>query len=185
MSLKRLCSKIRGKRKNCNFYLLRKTVLKIKLYHILTLAATTLSIVGCILFTQLPQILKLDQNTSITLLENETTKLKVDLVDINPGSDITYTINLYTNVDNGLNIFLSFDGEGNKGDLQKYVNVSFVSEVTSVTKSLSEVLNNGESFDMGKDIKKIDVSYSMPESIGNEAQNAYADFYINLNAKRV
>ncbi len=159
--------------------------MKIKIYHILTLTATALSVIGCVLFSKIPQILELDHNTSITLLENETTKLKVDLVDINPGNDVEYTINLYTNVDSGLNIFVTFDGQDNKGDLQKYLNVSFTSELASISKPLSEVLTNNESFNMGKDINKIVVKYSMPETIGNEAQNAFADFYINLNAKRV
>lgn len=164
--------------------------MKIKIYHILTLLAASLSIVGCILFTKLPQILNLDRNTSITLLENETTKLKVDLNDINPGNNVEYRINLYTNVNNGLSIFVSFDNEINKGSLQDYLNVTFTSEldseiINSVTKPLSEVLTNKESFNMGKDIKYLYVSYSMPESVGNEAQDAFADFYLTINAKRI
>lgn len=132
----------------------------------------------------MPRILLLESNTTVTINENETTTLKVDLNDIYPGKEAAYTINIYTKVDNGLNISLTFDDEINKGDLQKYLDINFSSEFVSISKPLDDVLSNKEKFDMGQDIKHISIVYSMPLTIGNEAQNSFADFYINLNAKR-
>lgn len=155
-----------------------------KIYRILVLLTTVMSILGCVIFSQFPRVLFLENNTTLTINENETTSLKVDLSDIYPGNSAEYTINLYTSVKNGLNISVSFDGDSNKGDLDKYLNVSFSSESVSINKSLHDVLTSKETFDMGQDIKHISIVYTMPSSIGNEAQNSFADFYINLNANR-
>lgn len=135
--------------------------MNIKIYRILTLLATCMSILGCILFSQFPKILPLESNTTVTIKENETTTLKVDLNNIYPGSEATYQINLYANVYNGLNVSVSFNDEINKGDLQKYLDIKFTSELVSISKPLSDVLSSKESFDMGQDIKYISIVYSM------------------------
>ncbi len=161
-----------------------KHKLKTKIYHILTLLTTSLSILGCILFSNVRSALMLERNTSLTINENETKSLKVELNDIYPGSENKYVINVYTKYETGLNISLKFDGSENKGDLANYLTVICESENVTVNKSLSEVLSNDESFDMGKDVKHINLTYLMSTSIGNEAQNSFADFYIEVNAKR-
>ncbi len=158
--------------------------MKNNVYRILTLLSASLSIIGCVLFSTMRSALLLEPNTSLTINENETKNLKVELNDIYPGSADTYVINIYTEYETGLNISITFDGEENKGDLANYLDVSFNSESVSVTKPLKEVLSSKESFDMGIDIKHISLTYSMPITIGNEAQNSFADFYIELNAKR-
>lgn len=155
-----------------------------RIYKILTLLTTSLSLIGCVLFSQMRRAISLESNTTITLSENETATLKADLKDIYPGSENEYVVNLNNESRTSYSVTLTFDGEINKGNLDKYLTVIFESETVSFNKSLNEVLSSKETFNMGNDVKHIKLTYVMPSDIGNEAQDSFADFYIDISAKR-
>lgn len=155
-----------------------------RIYKILTLLATSLSLIGCVLFSQVRRAISLESNTTITLSENETATLKADLKDIYPGSENKYIVNLNNESRASYSVSLKFDGGINKGNLDQYLTVTFESESVSFTKLLKEVLSSKETFDMGNNVKHIKLTYLMPSEIGNEAQNSFADFYIDISAKR-
>lgn len=155
-----------------------------RIYKILTLLTTSLSLIGCVLFSQVRRAISLESNTTITLSENETATLKADLKDIYPGSENEYVVNLNSESRVSYSVTLTFDGEINKGNLDRYLTVTFESESVSFTKLLSEVLSSKETFSMGNDVKHIKLTYVMSSEIGNEAQDSFADFYIDISAKR-
>ena len=59
---------------------------------------------------------------------------------------------------------------------EKYTNVN-------LEQTLKELLENGETFNLGAGVKSVTIIYSMPESVGNESKGATADFYIDVTAK--
>ncbi len=155
-----------------------------KIYQILTLLSSALAVIGCVFLGQLFSVSTLEAVTTVTLNENVSKELKVDLYDIVPGSERTYTINISYEYEGDMRLTMSFDGGSNKGDLHNYLSVSFTSANASYEKPLCEAFESDAPFDMGIDVKNVVVSYKMWADIGNEAQDAYADFSLILLAKR-
>ena len=69
------------------------------------------------------------------------------------------------------------------GELSNYLSLSISANEFNINKSFKEVLNKNEVFVLGPSVRKISLTYSMDESVGNEAQNTYANFYIDLMSK--
>lgn len=142
-----------------------------------------LALIGIVLFSYFRNTSKNMNNITITINEEITTKLDVDLKEINPGSEEKYSINLDSEDLSLYCISLQFLEKDNKGNLDEYLTLVLNANDYKIEKNLHEVLVNEEKFDLGVNVKNIYVAYKMDESVGNEAQNATTDFSINLTAK--
>lgn len=127
---------------------------------------------------------KLDNVTTIEINDEITKNLNVDLKDIAPGTKTKYLINIEGLELSSFNVSLSFYEKNNPGTLSEYLTLSLTANDFNVTKSLKEILNNKDTYELGNDVKQISLVYLMDESVGNEAQDTYANFYIDLKASK-
>lgn len=142
-----------------------------------------LTLIGIVLFSYFRTTKQEVNDITITINEETTTRLDVDLKEINPGSEEKYSINLDSEDLSLYYVSLQFVDKGNSGNLDKYLTLVLSTNDYKIEKSLYEVLTNEEKFDLGTNVKNIYVIYKMDESIGNEAQNTTVDFSINLTVK--
>lgn len=142
-----------------------------------------LTLIGIVLFSYFRTTKQEVNDITITINEETTTRLDVDLKEINPGSEEKYSINLDSEDLSLYYVSLQFVDKGNSGNLDKYLTLVLSTNDYKIEKSLYEVLINEEKFDLGTNVKNIYVIYKMDESIGNEAQNTTVDFSINLTVK--
>lgn len=154
------------------------------IYRILTLTAVALIAGGCVLVYYLINIPSLDNVATISLKENESKTLKVDLSELYPGSKSEYKINIGYEYTDDMRLTMQFDGANDAGSLADYLTVSFSSESVEYQKSLAEAFSSPTAYDMGVGVKTITIDYSMSEDAGNETQGAYADFDLILRASR-
>ena len=127
---------------------------------------------------------KLDNVTTIEINDEITKNLNVDLKDIAPGTETKYLINIEGLELSSFNVSLSFYEKNNPGTLSEYLTLSLTANDFNVTKSLKEILTNKDTYELGNDVKQISLVYLMDESVGNEAQDTYANFYIDLKASK-
>ncbi len=127
---------------------------------------------------------KLDNVTTIEINDEITKNLNVDLKDIAPGTKTKYLINIEGLELSSFNVSLSFYEKNNPGTLSEYLTLSLTANDFNVTKSLKEILINKDTYELGNDVRQISLVYLMDESVGNEAQDTYANFYIDLKASK-
>ncbi len=151
--------------------------------YILVLSCTAVSLTGILLYYFFKKNTELENATTITINEETTKSLKVDLVDIAPGSRSSYTINIESKYFDDFDFSIKFYEKDDPGELSNYLSLSLTANEYSVTKSFKEILNSEEIFSLGNNVRKISLLYTMDESVGNEAQNTYANFYIELTSK--
>ena len=105
-----------------------------------------------------------------------------------PGSEKGYTLQFEGN-SNGKYLFNFHFNEIGNGELKKYLNVGIKMNGEVVYEcSLMELLSgqNNLSFELKilrKEIVEFELIYLMPESIGNEAQNALGKFNLLVSIK--
>lgn len=165
-------------------YLKKKISLKRLLKITLGSLCVTVSLVGILLYLNLKKGEKLDNVTTIEINDEITKNLNVDLKDIAPGTKTKYLINIEGLELSSFNVSLSFYEKNNPGTLSEYLTLSLTANDFNVTKSLKEILNNKDIYELGNDVKQISLVYLMDESVGNEAQDTYANFYIDLKASK-
>ncbi len=151
--------------------------------NILVLVTSALSLIGVLLFVNFKKNTVLPNEITVTINEETTKNLKIDLEDIVPGSKRSYTINIDSKYFDEFNFSISFYELDDPGELSNYLSLSISANEFNINKSFKEVLNKNEVFVLGPSVRKISLTYSMDESIGNEAQNTYANFYIDLMSK--
>ena len=151
--------------------------------NILVLVTSALSLIGVLLFVNFKKNTVLPNEITVTINEETTKNLKIDLEDIVPGSKRSYTINIDSKYFDEFNFSISFYELDDPGELSNYLSLSISANEFNINKSFKEVLNKNEVFVLGPSVKKISLTYSMDESVGNEAQNTYANFYIDLMSK--
>lgn len=144
----------------------------------------TVSLVGILLYLNLKKGEKLDNVTTIEINDEITKNLNVDLKDIAPGTKTKYLINIEGLELSSFNVSLSFYEKNNPGTLSEYLTLSLTANDFNVTKSLKEILINKDTYELGNDVRQISLVYLMDESVGNEAQDTYANFYIDLKASK-
>lgn len=149
---------------------------------ILVLITSALSLTGVLLFVHFQKSAVPNQIT-VTINEETTKNLKIDLTDIVPGSETSYTINIDSKYFGDYDFSISFYEKDDPGELSNYLSLKISANEFNVNKSFKEILNKNETFDLGSNIRKISLTYIMDENVGNEAQNAYANFYIDLVSK--
>ncbi len=143
------------------------------------------SVAGGLLFLHLEDSLVLDKFTTISVKDQTVHSLQVNLSDLSPASEENYVINIQSQDLSSLNIYLKFYPDENPGNLSDFLSLDLYANDISVTKSLSEVLQNKETFALGSGVMKISLTYKMDKAVGNEAQNTFANFYIDLMAKTI
>lgn len=151
--------------------------------NILVLVTSALSLIGVLLFVNFKKNTVLPNEITVTINEETTKNLKIDLEDIVPGSKRSYTINIDSKYFDEFNFSISFYELDDPGELSNYLSLSISANEFNINKSFKEVLNKNEVFVLGPSVKKISLTYTMDESVGNEAQNTYANFYIDLMSK--
>lgn len=151
--------------------------------NILVLVTSALSLIGVLLFVNFKKNTVLPNEITVTINEETTKNLKIDLEDIVPGSKRSYTINIDSKYFDEFNFSISFYELDDPGELSNYLSLSISANEFNINKSFKEVLNKNEVFVLGPSVRKISLTYSMDESVGNEAQNTYANFYIDLMSK--
>ena len=151
--------------------------------NILVLGTSALSLIGVLLFVNFKKNTVLPNEITVTINEETTKNLKIDLENIVPGSKTSYTINIDSKYFDDFNFSISFYELDDPGELSNYLSLSISANEFNINKSFKEVLNKNEVFVLGTNVRKISLTYIMDESIGNEAQNTYANFYIDLMSK--
>ena len=151
--------------------------------NILVLVTSALSLIGVLLFVNFKKNTVLPNEITVTINEETTKNLKIDLEDIVPGSKRSYTINIDSKYFDDFNFSISFYELDDPGELSNYLSLSISANEFNINKSFKEVLNKNEVFVLGPSVRKISLTYTMDESVGNEAQNTYANFYIDLMSK--
>lgn len=127
---------------------------------------------------------KLQKNTTITVKQDTTRTLEAEITGIYPGNSREYVINLNVKDAEILDISLAFrNKENNDGKLKNYIDVTISAGDVKIEKTLKELLDDDAKYDLGDNVKTITITYTMPESVGNESKGATADFYIDISAK--
>ena len=139
---------------------------------------------GCALIYFISGGDKLQKNTTITIKEDTVKTLEANITGICPGDDREYVINFNVKDAKIFDISLAFrEREDRVGTLKNFINVKITTADERIEKTLKELLENGETFNLGAGVKSVTIIYSMPESVGNESKGATADFYIDVTAK--
>ena len=159
--------------------------MKANLKFILMGLCVAVSLAGAFLYLHLEKSLVLDKFTTVSVKDQTVTSLQVNLSDLSPASEENYVISLESQDLSSLNIYLKFYPDENPGNLSDFLSLDISANDVSVTKSLSEVLQNKETFALGRDVTEISLTYKMDKAVGNEAQNTFANFYIDLMAKTI
>lgn len=150
---------------------------------ILVSLCAALSLTGVLLYFHFKQNMVMDKVTIITIKEDVVKNLAVKIDDIAPGSENNYVINIESNDISVFNISLTFYNGDNPGNLSDYLSLSLKANDLNIEKPLKSILEDKETIDLGRNVKEISLTYKMPIDVGNEAQNSYANFYIDLIAK--
>ncbi|MBR5192297.1 MAG: hypothetical protein IKW33_02700 [Clostridia bacterium] len=139
----------------------------------------TLACVG--LFFSMQNNNNLNKNTIINVSEETNLTLKAEIKDLYPGKTEDYVISFVGNNAEDYFITLNFNG-ANDGKLKNYIKVEIKTENSVINKTLLELLN-GELISLGKGVKEINISYTMPVDVGNEAQGTTISFNVEIEAK--
>ncbi len=122
------------------------------------------------------------QGKTVVAVNGDTNKtLTAELSDFYPGLTKTFEIRLDGSAADDYVVTLNFRHEQG-GKLEDYLMVVISTSEIKIEKTLKELLD-GEEISLGKNADEIYISYTMPESVGNESQGTTANFYIDLTAK--
>lgn len=130
-----------------------------------------------------------DFSKEITVEINGTTTslLKIGELNLKPGEDCEYNVNLKSKATGDYKISLDFT-EITYSELKNFINVEIIVRDDEIyTKTLSELLDGEENTEFICSLKgdvatRIHIRYYMPQEVGNEAQGKVADFNVVLTA---
>ena len=162
-------------------------MLKVKMTHGIIIALCTLIVFGISLSIYFVAS-RDDRNIIDVKLDSSESQSSVEFCALGlvPGKSVEYTIRLTNEVEGEYNITLEFEEEAEQ-ELKKYVFAKIEVGGKIICDSLLADLFNGEklsfsgalSSDKSRNIK---ITYYMPDSVGNEAQNAEANFELRITA---
>ena len=150
---------------------------------ILSGVCLTAAIAGVIVYANFKDKVVLSKVTNISVNSETTKKLEVNLNDFEPGKESSYSILIKSKDVSVFDFSLSFYQEDKTGSLADYLSLEIVCNDFTYTNSLAKVLNDQETIQLGNNVKEINLKYKMEKEVGNEAQDAYVNFYIDLMAK--
>ncbi len=125
---------------------------------------------------------------SITLRDNTTSEMEIQLLDIAPDTQSEYTINLKANKGDSFDVTLDFVKTG-ADSLAQYIDVDVTVNGESVGKSILSQLLDGKQINFCADFSdskknEVVIAYKMDADVGDEAQATSADFDVILTSKR-
>ncbi len=160
-----------------------------KLKIILVLVSIAMSFLGATFWVVLQNENNLNNNVVVDL-DNENVQETLDGInfkDFHPGHNEKYEITLKGDLSDDYEVTLDFHeikSEGKDNALANYINVKIETQEKTIEKGLKELLD-GKQIELGKKASTIDITYYMPEDVGNESQGTSVEFYIELTAKSV
>lgn len=146
------------------------------------LTCIVLAFAGFLFWSLLQKQENLKAHTVIKIRGETTKTLHADLDGFYPGSEQSYEIALSGESPETYEITLHFRSAAGSGNLGDYLLVTIRTKEVTIEKQLKDLLG-GKKVSLGTNANEITITYTMPESTGNEAQGATADFYIDLMAK--
>ena len=127
-----------------------------------------------------------DESVKEVSLEREgltESSLKFDTRDMNPGESRGYAVVLHGGSAETLSVLLTF--EDATGALSDYLEVDIRCEDYELHGTLTELLEQGKEFTCNFKRKyRIEIEYTLPESVGNEVMGAEAEFTLRIEASR-
>ena len=154
---------------------------KIKI--ILTLACVAAAFIGVLLYFLLSGEDRLERYTTVKINGETVKTFSSDVGGIYPGQMTEYEIALVGAEAENLFVTLDFRCKED-GELKQFVKVRITAGETTIEKTLAELLSDDEIVSLGKNVRQINIVYSMDLDVGNEAQGTNVAFYIDLAAKR-
>lgn len=138
-------------------------------------------IVMAVSFFVLQETVGVDLESSIKINDVGVTEKEISIVglDLLPGENKEYGINLLEGDSLSFDITFGFDPKGND-TLKEYLNVEVTIGDISITKTMTEAFDEGFIFRGINEEEKIVINYFMPENVGNEAQNKEISFSLNI-----
>lgn len=166
--------------------------MKRTLSRLLTISIALLTLVGVALgIVLIKSHGDFKKNADIIVSEDETIKVKdldVSLTGFYPGKSQEYDISLVCEAEGSYKITLSFKKVGD-GTLENYIDTEVSADGESKGANLLKNYFEGEevSFNANVDSKEplvINVKYSMPLEVGDEAQNAVTNFDLTVKIEK-
>ncbi len=156
---------------------------------ILILALCVYALLGIILLLYVATAHK-DYRKEIILVVDDTPTAVLDMswLDINPGETFEYTVKLKCKAFGNYSLNFSF-GENSRGGLEDFIDVEIKHEDISYKNSLKTLLDSDVIYTFDCYLNKntateISITYSMPENVGNDAQNSFSDFSVLLTTSK-
>lgn len=160
-----------------------------KLKYILIILSVVVALTGLTIFGVLRDENNLEENTTLTIDGKGTSEsYKVELTGFAPGDTKGYTIHLTAEDSlSDYSVKIKFDNHDKPGTLDEFlfVTITVDGEVVKVDNTnLTELLNADEIY-LGDGISEITISFTMPESAGDESQNTSTVFDVVVTASNV
>ena len=151
----------------------------------LLIALGVLILVGGALVGYYTFFLKEDEVVYIDLSDEGTETLSFDKLDLVPGEKAEYTVILKSELDGKHKVSLDFKDNNKEMNLKDYAYVTLRLNGTEICNRLLAEVLDGEVFETEIELKanseaELEIIYYLPESVGNEAENAEADFELNI-----
>lgn len=143
-----------------------------KIKYVLITSSLLVIILLIILIINMPKTL--DEQTIIKVDGELKENYSVTIESLYPGKEILYTIELVGTTPKYT--YLDFYNESN-GILKDYIDVIIKTDEIEINKQLNELLE-GDSYFVGNNINKIEITYKMKLESGNDTQKQ--DIHFNL-----
>ena len=160
-----------------------------KLKIILPIAAVALLLVGVVLLALTLGLPKNEFVKDLTLNDSDVTQENIELSanGLIPGDSREYTLNFKGKATGNYSLSFEFVEVG-QGALKDFVDVTLQCGENVYSYKLAQLLD-GTSVNFHcristQEVTVVKIIYSMSEDVGNGAQNATADFTINITAKK-
>lgn len=130
-----------------------------------------------------------EENITVSKEGTTTDTVEVNNLSLYPTDSRAYTVHLKCKASGTYGILLDFE-EKRDGGLKPYVDVTIKADGKTVFVGQLAALLSGESTPQfsgelsGERPFDIEIIYTMPREVGNEAQNAFADFNVNLTIEK-
>ena len=146
----------------------------------------SLLLVGAALLGYFMVVLHEDTNIEIDLDDGGKESIHFENLELVPGGSTEYTVTLKSELDGKYKISLEFKDENTDMKLKKYVYVRAEYEGKTVCDELLADVLDGDAvtfdFEMNaNEDSELKITYYMPETVGNEAENAEAKFELIIN----
>lgn len=116
-------------------------------------------------------------------IDKTETQIRVDFSDFAPGMQVQYVLHLNRENASAPESVLLRCFDADDGDLAQYLILTVKTETVEEQKPLTDWLAATAPFSLPKETETVTLIYSMPSTVGNEAQGATSVFYLSLTAE--